>query len=149
MANLPLAFMCKVGISDAPKKRVVEVDKTTHGWVFRVCSLPVVFAWQAEGAVRALYFWSNVGNIAPFLLRGASGRTEWHLNISPVFCCSVFWAGSHGLLFGAESGAVYALALFNPLVWIDGLLWVLFFRFLTWILIAALAFGAWWFFKNA
>lgn len=154
LCNIPFIFMCKWGISDKPKTRVSQVDKSTIGDVKMVHSAGIPFAWQAEGLVRIMYCWSNVGNIAPFLLRGASGRTEWHLNINLIVGGAVWWFGSHmGMVahcFGSDlNWRWYALVIFFPVVWLDGLLWILIFRALGWFAAAVLLYGAWWFIQNA
>lgn len=117
MSNWPKFWVSKFGITDNTKARVRNVSETTFGTAYHIIP-PFTLAWghACEGFVHALYFLFN----APF--RKGSGRTEWFLNINPITCLFL-WA-----MFGNFTSWQYWAALaFSPLIWLDGLFWLLVF----------------------
>ena len=131
MGNVQYFWKSKWGISDRTKTRRTQVDESTPGDVFVVLCRQIPFGWQAESWVHSVYFWSN----APF--KGKDGGTEWFLNINLIvgglFCYVFYYKGYEILL--SEHGIrwwVYALVVWSPWVWLDGLFWLIFFRVFWW-----------------
>ena len=131
MGNLQYFWKSKWGISDRTKTRRAQVDKSTPGDVFVIMSRQIPFGWQAESWVHTLYFWSN----APF--KGKDGGTEWFLNINLIFGALFYWVFKYRgyEILVSETGIDwwwYAVAAWSPWIWVDGLLWLIFFRLFWW-----------------
>lgn len=136
MGNVQYFWKSKWGISDRTKTRRTQVDKSTPGDVFVVMARDIPFGWQAESLVHSLYFWSN----APF--KGKDGGTEWFLNINLIFGSLFYWVFKYKgyEILASETGIDwwwYVVAAWSPWLWVDGLLWLIFFRLFWW----AVAFG--------
>jgi len=144
MANFPLFFITKFGISDTTKKRVKSVDETTPGSVFLLMSAELLYGYQAEQFVHSLYCLQNWYNILRTVGLGrlwqGSGHTEWFLNFSPIVGISVAYLNYRfhlGLIpedFFYSRYERLALFFFTPIFWLDGILWLLFFRVLRAVL---------------
>lgn len=120
MANVPLVFLCKFGITDNQKARVKNVSETTPGKAFTLISLEVPFGYKFEQFIHSVYSWQNVR-----LWRG-SGKTEWFLTFSPVVgTVNIFLCALYGW---DQPKEIWALLYIQPLVWLDGLLWLIFFK---------------------
>lgn len=132
MSNFPVFWKSKFGISDNTTARRANVSDTTFGLVFTVLSFDLPFGKKLEGLVHWIYRELN----KPF--RRGSGRTEWFLNINPLFGLFFVWLMWRTGL--RPDWYVWALAFFTPFVWLEGLLWLLLFRFLGWALCVFLLF---------
>lgn len=139
MCNFPIFWKSKFGISDNTAARRSNVSDTTFGLVFTVCSFDLPFGKKVEGFVHWLYFFSN----KPF--RTGSGRTEWFLNINPLFGLFFVWGMWRTGL--RPDWYVWALAFFSPFVWLDGLFWLLLFRILGWVTVFGIGFLIFWIYK--
>lgn len=119
----------KWGISDKTATRRAQVDKDVAGVVFCVFSREILFGWHCEQLVHWLYQWQN----AP--MRKGTGRSEWFLNFNPcVFAVMLWLTWRNGALFDWY----FYLPAWLPFVWLDGLLWLLLFRFLNWMFAVAM-----------
>lgn len=148
LMSIPLyLFVSKWGISDKTTTRRAQVDKGIAGPVWLVTSANLPFGWRSEGIVHFLYFFFNVTRWIPEAFKGASGRTEIFFNANPVFGMFFVWA-CHTYQFTPPIWG-FALAFCFPFLWVDGWLFVQFFRLFWWVFAAALAYGSWWFFVNA
>lgn len=144
MANFPLFFITKFGISDKTKNRVKNVDETTPGSVFLLMSAELLYGYQAEQFVHSLYFLQNWYNILRAVRLGGlwqgSGHTEWFLNFSPIVGVSVWYLNYRfGLGLIPEDFFYWkyerlALFFFTPIFWLDGIFWLLLFRILRFVL---------------
>lgn len=127
-------FKSKWGISDKPQIRRTQVDKAVAGPVYTIFSREILWGWMCEQTVHFLYHFQN----APF--SKGTGRTEWFINFNPVFGGFVFWlTWNHGAELRELAGislktqwGINAACFLFPFIWIDGLLWLLFFRLLGW-----------------
>jgi hypothetical protein len=133
MGNIPYFWKCKFGISDHAKARRKNVSETTPGYVFSIATAELEFGWHLEQFVHRVYGLQNSQ------FGEGSGRTEWFLSINPVFG-SLFWLCSERVCPGAGL-EFYALAYFTPLIWMDGLLWLLVFSVLRLVLAVGLLVG--------
>lgn len=133
LANIPYIFKCKFGITEHVKARRSNVSETTKGFVFPVMYLRMNSGHNKERFIHALYFWAN----APF--SKGSGRSEWFWNVSPVMwilCVHYF----------PEAPMMYkAAVLITPLVWLDGLFFLLLFWVVDIAFWFAVATGIFWF----
>lgn len=121
MHSLLFFWKSKWGISDKPDLRRAGVDADVVGDVFFIIPPQrIPFGWRSEQFVHRLYSFQN----AP--MSKGTGRTEWFLNFNPIIGATVIWASVSFSIPLPLWG--YALALFSPVVWLDGLLWLLFFR---------------------
>lgn len=126
MHNFPFIWKSKFGITDDEKARERCVDESTDGAVFYIFPpAQIPFGWQAEGFVHALYFWAN----NPF--EEGSGRSEWFTNINPIVGGAALYA-SYRFGFWVDWWW-YALLLLSPVIWLDGLFWLLFFLVFWWL----------------
>lgn len=133
-------FKSKWGISDKPQIRRAQVDKDVAGPVYTIFSMEILWGWMCEQTVHFLYHFQN----APF--EKGTGRTEWFWNFNPIFGGVMFWlTWNHGQelreLAGIDLRTQWignGLCFLCPFIWIDGLVWLLFFRFLGWGLAAGL-----------
>ena len=120
MCNVPLIFICKFGITDYKKERTKNVSETTAGAVFRLVYFRLPFGYQFEQFIHRLYAFQN------FTLSKGSGKTEWFLNFSPVVGSLIIFYASY---FNSwMSVTAHALSFFPPVVWLDGLFWLIAFR---------------------
>ena len=121
----------KWGISDKPEQRRGSVDADVVGDVFFIIPPQrIPFGWRAEQFVHRLYAMQH----AP--MSKGTGRTEWFLNLNPIVGMAVIW-GSISFDVPLPTWA-YALSIFCPIVWLDGLFWLLFFR-AFWIFVTCLS----------
>lgn len=134
MGNLQYFWKSKWGISDRTKTRLSQVDKSTPGDVYTILKTQIPFAWQVEQFVHSLYKITN----APFT--GKDGGSEWFLNINflvgGAFLYIFKYKGYEILV--SENGIdlrVYALMIWSPWIWLDGLFWLIFF-WMFWVLVA-------------
>lgn len=118
--NFPYFWINKFGISDNAKARRQNVSETAPGYVFYIFAPKLLYGWECEQFVHALYGWLNI----PF---AGSGKSEWMLVFSPAVG-TLFFFGVGYLQFPVVWWA-YILAYFTPFVWWDGLLWLLIFAF--------------------
>lgn len=136
MCNVPFIWKCKVGITDNKKARRASVSDTTKGRVFTVLCLTLTYAHSKEKFIHTLYAWAN----SPF--KNGSGRGEWFLNISPVVGCMA-WA-----LWPELPMPVKVLFFFNPLIWLDGLFWLLLFAAFQVVVVVGVLAGVYFFMIN-
>ena len=123
----PLKSKC--GISDSPNARRAQVDKDVAGAVYILFSRPVLFGWACEQFVHFIYHLQH----AP--LKRGTGRTEWYWNFNPLIG-TAFLAAS--VLNGWHTTWwAHWLAFFTPFIWLEGLLWVLTFRFIRHLTVVA------------
>lgn len=126
MHNAPYIWKSKFGITDHTDNRRRDVDETTDGAVFYLmppCQIP--FGYQAEGFVHSVYAWAN----APF--KEGSGRSEWFVNVNPIVGSAVFYL-SVTFHFPLPWWG-WLLVFISPVIWLDGLLWLLFFVVFWWL----------------
>ena len=120
----------KWGISDKTATRRAQVDKDVAGVVFCVFSREILFGWHCEQLVHRIYGALN----AP--MKTGTGRSEWFVNVNlllgTALFCGTVWEGI------VLNWYWYALGFWTPFVWIEGLLWLLLFRFLNWCFAVAL-----------
>lgn len=141
MHNFPHVWVSKFGITDHTDARVRDVSDTTPGDVFYVFPpSQVPFGKAVEGFVHSLYSWAN----APF--NTGSGRSEWFLNINPL-CFALFAYGCR--VFGFDAPwYFYGVVFISPVVWLDGVLWLLFFTAFWWAVAVGGVVGMWYFWLN-
>jgi hypothetical protein len=122
----------KWGISDKPEQRRGSVDADVIGDVFFIIPPQrIPFGWRAEQFVHRLYAMQH----AP--MKKGTGRTEWFLNLNPIVGAVVIWV-SISCDISLPTWA-YALSVFCPIIWLDGLFWLMFFR-AFWISVTGLIF---------
>lgn len=143
MHNIPLLFISKFGISDNSKARRGNVSETTPGLVFYLFSFSLFYAYRCEQFVHSVYRLQNWLRLLKFLglesLWQGSGRTEWFLNFSPIVGTSIYVICR---FFHLElSTEALLLVYFNPLIWLDGLFWLLLFASLKIVFILVLVFS--------
>lgn len=129
MCNVPVFFLNKFGISDTVAKRQKNISETTPGAVFTVLSFDLAFGYKVEQFVHGLYKLQNIR------FWTGSGRTEWFVVFSPIVGFSVLYMDRR-FGFGIDKYFL-AAAFFTPFVWWDGIFWLLLFRLLKFISIAA------------
>jgi hypothetical protein len=105
MANFPYFWKCKFGISGNVKRRRENVSETTKGIVFKLAHANLPYGHALEQWLHGFYGFAH----SPF--KRGSGRTEWFLNVNPV-CLTAY---------------VCAVLVLSPIIWLDGLLWLLIF----------------------
>jgi hypothetical protein len=145
MGSIIYPFRNKWGISDRADLRRAQVDKDVTGPVYTVFCREVFFGWTCEQFVHFAYQWAN----AP--IKKTTGGTEWYYNLNPVFGGFVLWlTWNYGIQIRGAIGVdlktqwcINALAFLCPFVWIDGLLWLVFFRLLGWGLCAGVGYMLW------
>lgn len=125
-------FRSKWGISDKTMARRAQVDKDVKGAVYVLFSRQILWGWTCEQFVHFVYALQH----AP--MKKGTGRTEWYWNFNPVFGTAFLWATWRADLVFEWYWYVGGYLL--PFVWIDGLLWLAFFRFLGWSLCGGLAY---------
>lgn len=150
MANIPFFFLNKFGISDTVKKRVQDVDEETPGAVVLVTSAELLYGYQVEQFVHSVYFLQNWYNILRAVglssLWPGSGHTEWFVNFSPIVGFSVAYLNYRFNLGLIVEDFYYwkyerlGLFFFTPFVWLDGLLWLLVFRSIRFLLTIGIIF---------
>lgn len=120
MHNFPYVWKSKFGITDYEGRRLQDVDESTDGIVFYLMPpVQLPFGWQSEQFVHSVYSWAN----APF--EEGSGRSEWFVNINPIIGALTFYLSiryDFTLTWWA-----YLVLVFSPVIWLDGLFWLLFF----------------------
>ncbi len=125
-------FRSKWGISDKTTARRAQVDKDRPGVVYVLFSRQILWGWACEQLVHFFYQLQH----APY--RKGTGRTEFYWNFNPIFgSCFLYFTVRDGLVF---EWYWYACGYLLPFVWIDGLLWLIFFRILGWALCCGLAY---------
>ena len=121
MGNMPLIFVCKFGISDNVQRRTKEVSDSTPGMVFRIFSINAEFGYRFEQFIHSVYSFIN------FRFFSGSGRTEWFFNLNIIVG---ILANAGIYYFDIAAPLHYRLMLiFSPVIWLDGLLWLLIFLF--------------------
>jgi hypothetical protein len=130
MHSLLYFWKTKWGISDEPEVRRGSVDHDVEGDVFFIFPpQKIPFGWQAEQFVHRFYSLQN----AP--MKKGTGRTEWYLNLNLIVGNAVIW---YSIWIDTPfSNYTYGLAIFSPIIWLDGLLWMVFFRLFWWAVTAA------------
>lgn len=119
MSNWPKFWVSKFGITDHAKARARNVSETTFGTAYHIIPpFNLFWGFWCEQFVHALYFIVN----APF--RKGSGKSEWYINFNPVTCI-LLWS-----MFG-NFAPIYewALIAISPVIWLDGLFWLIVFYF--------------------
>ena len=121
----------KWGITDKMEARRAQIDKDVPGPVYTIFGRTIMFGWLCEQFVHWLYQKQR----AP--MKTGTGRLEWYYTFSPVFGASVCAVGYY--LETVFPYWVYLVSFFQLWIWIDGLLWLLFFRLIGWLTCIGLA----------
>ncbi len=129
MTNIPFFMVNKFGITDKQAARRKTVSVTTPGLVKTVLSVNLAFGYDVEQFVHGLYKLQNVH------FWTGSGRTEWFIVFSPIVGCAALWANNR---FGLDMTIKQlGLCFFTPFIWWDGIFWLLLFRAMKLIFVAA------------
>lgn len=124
LGSLYRPFRNKWGIGDEIEKRRAQIDADVSGPVYTVFGRHIMFGWACEQFVHWFYQLQH----AP--LKKSTGRLEWYYTINPIFGTGFLWAcAENGLCL---DWGWFLLAFVSPFVWIDGLMWLVLFRFLNW-----------------
>ena len=136
MANFPYIWKCKFGISGNVSGRRKNVSETTKGIVFKLAHANLPYGHALEQWLHGFYGFAH----SPF--KRGSGRTEWFLNVNPV--CLTAYVCASVYMFGVTPNLTVCAALvLSPVIWLDGLLWLLIFSLIeaAAIICIALAFA--------
>lgn len=125
----------KWGVGDKIERRRAQIDKDVPGPVYTIFGRTIMFGWLCEQFVHWLYQLQN----AP--METGTGRLEWYYTFSPLFGSAVlFTCFKFGVVLPVW---VYILSFFPLWVWLDGLLWLIFFRLVGWLACAGMAWLIW------
>jgi len=82
MVNVPLFFLCKIGISGNKNRRAREVSEKVFGWAIPVFAVYIPFAFALEQSMHRLFGFANVR---------FGGSREWFLfPVAPVAAFIMF-----------------------------------------------------------
>jgi len=119
MFNLPFAYISKFGISDTKTARARNVSETTPGAVGYVWQVNLPFGKALETFVHGFYALQR----RPF--DKGSGRTEWFLNINIIVGSAALYLN---FAYNLQIAWYYLVGLvWSPLIWLDGLFWLILF----------------------
>lgn len=135
----------KWGISDRTDLRRAQVDKDVTGDVYTIFGRQIFYGWFCEQFVHFIYQLQR----AP--MKNGSGRMEWYRTFNPIFGSLFLWFTWDFDFAGAEwywKPIAQFNAYLSPFIWIDGLLWLVFFRLLGWAFCAGLVVFLLWFWSH-
>lgn len=119
----------KFGITDKTTARRRNVSETTPGLVQTVLSVNLAFGYDVEQFVHRLYRFQNIH------FWTGSGRTEWFIVFSPIVGSALMYMDHR---FGWNlTMKQLAFGFFTPFVWWDGIFWLLLFRIMKILFVAA------------
>jgi len=122
-SNFPFFFLVKAGIGFKPESRLRNVSESTPGYVWPTATVEKMeFGKKCEWWIHWFYSYLN------FPLWTGSGRREWFVNLNPIVGGAFTWFAWKSGTFWNWDWWYYALAWSFPFLWLDYLIWMLFFR---------------------